>query len=73
MTSEQKSVMLSNAASFETVLDQTCERLWGKKVRYSLRRLQELDRDLQNLEAELDVFLRDYERQRSIHDLLYKV
>lgn len=65
--------MLSNATSFETVLDQTCERLWGKKVRYSLRRLQELDSDLQNLEAELDVFLRDYERQRSIHNPLHRV
>jgi hypothetical protein len=62
MTSEQESVLLSNTTSFETVLDQTCERLWGKKVRYSLRRLQELDSDLLNIEAELDVFLRGYER-----------
>jgi hypothetical protein len=62
MTSEQESVLLSNTTSFEMVLDQTCERLWGKKVRYSLRRLQELDSDLRNIEADLDVFLREYER-----------
>ncbi|MDR2418037.1 MAG: hypothetical protein LBD79_03180 [Treponema sp.] len=71
MTSERESVLLSNATSFETVLDQTCERLWGKKVRYSLQRLQELNSDLQNLDAELDAFLRDYERQHSIYDLLH--
>jgi hypothetical protein len=39
------------------MLDQTCERLWGKKVQYALRRIQELDADLQGIEQELDAFL----------------
>ncbi|MDR3303862.1 MAG: hypothetical protein LBS86_05565 [Treponema sp.] len=57
MMLEQEAVIRSNALSFDAVLDETCERLWGKKVRFSLKRLDELDGELRELEQELDQFL----------------
>jgi hypothetical protein len=44
--------------SFEAVLNSAFERLWGKKVQYSIRRIQEMDGYLQNLEKELDELIR---------------
>ena len=43
--------------SFETLLDATCERLWEKRVEYSVRRIREMDETLLNLEKELDEFI----------------
>jgi hypothetical protein len=43
--------------SFEAVLDRTCERLWEKKVQYSIKRIQELEVKLHDMEDELDKFL----------------
>ncbi|MDR3191877.1 MAG: hypothetical protein LBT87_02295 [Treponema sp.] len=40
--------------SFEQVLDETCDRLWEKKVRYSLRRLAEMEDALGRIEQELN-------------------
>jgi hypothetical protein len=57
MMFDQETVMYSSALSFDAVLDETCERLWSKKVLYSLKRLDELDGKLQNLEQELNQFL----------------
>jgi hypothetical protein len=45
-------------AAFEAVLDETCERLWDTRVRYSLRRIDELDRVLASMERELDEMAR---------------
>ena len=42
--------------SFETLLDTTCERLWEKQIEYSVRRIQEMDEALLNIEKELDEF-----------------
>jgi hypothetical protein len=47
----------SEAPSFEQVLDETCERLWDKKVRYSLRRLEEMEDTLGKIEQELNEVL----------------
>lgn len=47
------SLVLSKELSFEQVLDETCDRLWDKKVRYSLRRLQEMEDTLGKMEEEL--------------------
>ncbi|MDR2393727.1 MAG: hypothetical protein LBD93_06200 [Treponema sp.] len=47
----------SDSVSFDALLDQTCERLWGKKVQYALRRIQELEAALRSMEEELDTFL----------------
>ena len=43
--------------SFETMLDSTCERLREKHIRYSIRRIEEMDQELAALEKELDTFL----------------
>jgi hypothetical protein len=47
-------VLSSEDLSFEELLSHTCDRLWDKKVQYSLTRLEELDGLLGNLERELD-------------------
>lgn len=57
MIFDKESVILSDNVSFETVLDRTCERLWGKKVQYSIRRIRELEATLQGIEHELDTLL----------------
>ncbi|MDR1419653.1 MAG: hypothetical protein LBI86_04720 [Treponema sp.] len=45
--------------SFEAVLDAACEGLADKKIRYSVRRIREMEECLADLEMELDVFLRN--------------
>jgi hypothetical protein len=50
----ESALILSRDPSFDQVLDETCERLWDKKVRYSLRRLQELEDILSKMEQELN-------------------
>jgi hypothetical protein len=54
MTPGEKSATLSNSFSFEEVLDQTFDRLWDRKIRYSMRRIQEMEDYLNELERELD-------------------
>ncbi|MDR3335337.1 MAG: hypothetical protein LBT13_10720 [Treponema sp.] len=58
MTSNKRLVTISDNSSFEAVLDKTCERLWGKKVQHSIRRIRELEADLTGMEQELDEWLR---------------
>jgi hypothetical protein len=43
--------------SFDTMLDSTCERLLEKHIRYSIRRIEEMEQELAALEKELDDFL----------------
>ncbi|MDR2632280.1 MAG: hypothetical protein LBC51_01475 [Treponema sp.] len=52
-----RSEIRSDSLSFDTLLDQTCERLWSKKVQYAIRRIQELEASLRSMEEELDAFL----------------
>ena len=40
--------------SFETVLETTCERLWERRVQYSIRRIQEMGEILDDIERELE-------------------
>ena len=47
----------SGESSFENMLDTTCERLWEKHIQYSIRRIQEMDEELERLEKELDEFI----------------
>jgi len=44
-------------ASFEVILDSTCERLWEKRIQYSIRRIKEMDDELKKLEEELEAFI----------------
>ncbi|MDR0568314.1 MAG: hypothetical protein LBG87_03815 [Spirochaetaceae bacterium] len=57
MIFDKESVILSDNVSFEMILDKTCERLWGKKIQYSIRRIREMDATLQGIEQELDALL----------------
>jgi len=43
--------------SFEAVLDATCERLWERHVQYSIRRIREMEEELNSLENALDKFI----------------
>ena len=48
----------SGEISFAAVLDTACERLWEKRIQYSIRRIREMDEELACLEKELDEFIR---------------
>ncbi|MDR2019668.1 MAG: hypothetical protein LBQ14_02765 [Treponema sp.] len=50
----EKKAAVSNPPSFEAVLDKTCDRLRHTKIRYSIRRIQEMERNLDILEQELE-------------------
>jgi hypothetical protein len=57
MNAGENSTILSDTSSFSSVLDDACSRLWDRKVRYSLRRIGELDEILEKTERELDEIL----------------
>ena len=40
--------------SFDNVLNSVCERLWNKQTEHSLRRIREMDDELDELEKQLD-------------------
>jgi len=43
--------------SFDEVLDSTCERLMERQIKYSIRRIREMEERLCLMERELDEFL----------------
>jgi hypothetical protein len=57
MTNKRETSALSDPLSFEAVLDRTCDRLWNVKVQYSIRRLQEMEHNLDVLEQELEAMI----------------
>jgi hypothetical protein len=56
-TAGQKAVPITDL-TFDTLLDETCERLLDRQVKYSIERIHELEKCLNVLERELDEFLR---------------
>jgi hypothetical protein len=54
MTPEKGRLALTEELRLETILDNACQRLQDKQVTYSIRKLQELDLRLEDLERELD-------------------
>ena len=68
MAFEQKPVILkwdrdsgnldTKEPSFDSVLNSACERLWDKHIQYSIRRIGEMEQELDELEKELDFLLR---------------
>jgi hypothetical protein len=44
--------------TFDSILDETCERLLDRQVKYAIQRIYEMEKRLGNLEQELDEFLR---------------
>jgi hypothetical protein len=54
MKSGEKSAVLSGDMLFSEVLDETFDRLWEWKIQYSIRRIQDMNERLTDLERELD-------------------
>jgi hypothetical protein len=57
MTTEERAALLSEL-TFDSILDETCERLLDRQAKYSIQRIQEMEKHLENLERELNDFLR---------------
>jgi hypothetical protein len=54
-----EATVLSDKSSFKEVVDETCNRLWDRRVQFSIRRIRELEDMLKTLELELDMMIRD--------------
>jgi len=48
---------VSERSFFETMLDNTCARLQDKQTQFNVRRLDEMDLTLKEMESELDVLV----------------
>ena len=48
----------SGGSSFECIVDTACERLWGKQVEYSIRRIKAMEEKLDFIEKELEELLK---------------
>jgi len=57
MTLGEKQAAVSGIYSFGDVVDEACERLMDRQIKYSIRRIQEMEERLSGLERELDDFL----------------
>ena len=48
----------SDGSSFEFMVDTACERLWGKQVECSIRRIKAMQEKLDTLEKELEELIK---------------
>ncbi|MCL2269993.1 MAG: hypothetical protein FWC24_01485 [Treponema sp.] len=48
---------LDSDITFASLLDETCERLLHRQVKYAIQRIDEMEKRLGNLERELDEFM----------------
>jgi len=53
-----KAAPVSEPFTFDSLLDETCERLLDRQLKYSIQRIHVLERRLCDLENELNEFLR---------------
>ena len=56
-TTAGEKILPASEITFESILDETCERLLDRQVKYSIQRIYELEKRLDILERELDEFL----------------
>jgi len=49
----------TGAYTFTDVVDKACDELMERQIKYSIRRIQEMDDCLSRLEHELDEFLKE--------------
>ena len=56
MTLNEKSAVIP-ACTFSEVVDDACDKLMDKQIKYSIQRIQQMDERLCDLEKELDDFL----------------
>jgi len=57
MTFGEKPAVVSPVISFSDVVDEACEKLMERQIKYSIRRIQEMEERLSCIERELDDFL----------------
>ena len=57
MAFEQKQFVTAEDTTFDSVLNTACQKLWDKHTQYSIKRLKDLDEELDKIEKELDKFL----------------
>jgi hypothetical protein len=62
--SSSKESSLPETYTFSDVVDKACEGLKDRQVKYSIRRIQEMEAVLSALEQELDDFLIQKERKK---------
>jgi len=53
-----QSMIAAEVCSFSDVVDKACYELMDRQIKYSIRRIQEMDDCLFQLEQELDEFLK---------------
>jgi len=57
MTINGKTAAVHDVYTFNDVVDEACDRLLDKQIKYSIRRIMEMEERLANMERELDDFL----------------
>ena len=60
---EEKAAPVSDF-TFDSLLDETCERLLDRQVKYAIQRIHDMEKRLGNLEHELDDFLSINKRRK---------
>jgi len=65
-TAGQKAALYADL-TFDSILDETCERLLSRQVKYAIQRIHEMDRRLSALERELDEFLSANKKRKVKH------
>jgi hypothetical protein len=58
--------VLFDPPSFETILDETLDRLWERKIRHTLQRLEEMEGTLIRLEEDLEGMIRIFCKRRIV-------
>ena len=53
----EKAAAVSGTYTFSEVVDEACGKLMDKQIKYSIRRIHEMDEYLCEIEKELDDFL----------------
>jgi len=59
-----QSTAVYEEVSFDSILDETCERLLDRQVKYAIQRIHDMDQRLSILERELDEFLTAHKKQK---------
>jgi hypothetical protein len=57
MTINGKTVAIPDVYTFSDIVDEACGKLMDKQIKYSIRRITEMEEYLANMEKELDDFL----------------
>ena len=63
-TARQQAALYADL-SFDSILDETCERLLDRQVKYTIQRIREMEQRLDTLARELDDFLSANKKQKA--------